>query len=123
MQALNQMLRRSRRYLFVLRACHQLSDVTTRQIPIDFVLPNVATCEHDDLVRGHSFVHEGIRKSVQKRSPHSAILAHDGVHLRMEPEEGQRGVKFGDKHTTESGRLIFVPAARLANFCARLGAK
>ena len=62
--------------------------VTARQIPGDFVLAHVPTCQHEDLVRGHHFVHEGVRKPVQERPPHSAIVAHDRVHPWIESEEG-----------------------------------
>ena len=89
--------------------CNESLYVPARQIPIECVLAHVTTREHNDLIRAQQLVDEGVRKPVQERLPHVAVVAHRHVHLRVEFEEGECGVEFSDEHAAESRYLCFIP--------------
>ncbi len=72
--------------------------VTSREIPIHFVLADMATREYDNFVC-HDLADERIRKAVQERAPHLLVFAHCGVHLRMQAQKADGRVDFRDERS------------------------
>ena len=90
------------------------SNVTARKSPIDFVLAHVAAREDDTLLLVHHSVHERVRKPMQQRAPHTAIVTYRRVHLGVQQKEGERGVELGDERTSQAGYTPLIPATRFA---------
>ena len=93
---------------------------TAGSTPTDLVLADMATGEYDDLAWRHEFVDERVREAVKQRATNVTVVCDRVVHLRVQPEERERGIKLGDEGTPETLHLNIVPRTGIANFRARL---
>ncbi|CAN5376537.1 hypothetical protein BH09GEM1_BH09GEM1_05210 [soil metagenome] len=94
--------------------------VTARQIPIHFVLADVPTGKDDDLVCRDNLVDERVWKAMEECTPHLLIVAHRGVHLRVQAEKADRRVELGDEGASEARNTTLVPATGFPDFCTCL---
>ena len=92
-------------------------------MPIHFVLADVATREHNDLVRRHDLVYERIRKAMQEGAPHLLIVTDRSIHLWVQAEKADRRVDFRDEGAAKTGNPTLIPASGLPNLRARLRPK